>query len=198
MRPQPERLDLIPQADPAVLRRWGVSDCGQVDRPALARSLARLQDHEIAPPSDMARLVRHIRHRYHRALIGLIGDAVALAEACEAAHSGEEAWPHGLSDRLVEILEALEDHQQREDAVVFPLLLAAKPQAAEAARIMKAEHARIRRLLDVVGALTRGFEVPAAVCVSWRVLYVLARKIDLDIREQMKLEERELFGVAHP
>ena len=77
-------------------------------------------------------------------------------------------------------------------------MLAAKPQAAEAARIMKAEHARIRRLLDVVGALTRGFEVPAAVCVSWRVLYVLARKIDLDIREQMKLEERELFGVAHP
>ena len=198
MRPQPERLDLIPQADPAVLRRWGVSDCGRVDRPALVRSLASLQDDEIAPPSDMARLVRHIRHRYHRALIGLIEDAVALAEACEAAHSGEEFWPHGLSDRLVEILEALEDHQQREDAVVFPLLLAGRPQAAEAVTTMEAEHARIRRLLDVVLALTQGFEAPSAACVSWRVLYVLTCKIDLDIREQMRLEERELFGVAHP
>ena len=198
MRPQRERIELIPQADPAVLRRWGVSDCGRVDRPALVRSLARLQDDEVAPPSDMAKLVRHIRHRYHRALVGLIEDAVALADACEAAHSGEEFWPHGLSDRLVEVLEALEDHQQREDAVVFPLLLAGRPQAAEAARIMKAEHARIRRLLDVVLALTQGLEAPAAACVSWRVLYVLACKIDLDIREQMRLEERELFGVAHP
>lgn len=198
MRPQPERLDLVPQADPAILRRWGVSDCGRVDRPALIRSLAGLQDDEVAPPSDMARLVRHIRDRYHRALIGLIEDAVALAAACEAAHSGEEFWPHGLSDRLIEILEALEDHQQREDAVVFPLLLAGRPQAAEAARIMEAEHARIRRLLDVMRALTQGFEAPAAACVSWRVLYVLACKIDLDIREQMKLEERELFGAAHP
>lgn len=198
MRPQPERLDLIPQADPAVLRRWGVSDCGRVDRPALVRSLARLQDDEVAPPSDMARLVRHIRRRYHRALVGLIEDAVALADACEAAHSGEELWPHGLSDRLIEIHEALQDHQQREDAVVFPLLLAGRPQAAEAAGIMKAEHARIRRLLDVVQALTQGLEAPAAACASWRVLYLLACKIDFDIREQMRLEEHELFEAVHP
>lgn len=198
MRPQPERLDLIPHADPAVLRRWGVADCDRVDHPALIRSLARLQDDEAAPPADRARLVRHIRHRYHRALIQLTEDAVALAGACEAAHSGEELWPHGLSDRLIEIFEAIEQHQQREDAVVFPMLLAETPQAAAAAKIMRAEHARIRGLLDAVLALTQGFEAPTAACASWRVLYLLARKIDFDIREQMRLEEHELFGAVHP
>lgn len=198
MPPQPERVDLIPKADPAVLRRWGVTDCGQVDRAALIRSLAGMQDDQVAPPSDMACLIRHIRDRYHCALIELIEDAVALAVACETAHSGEDLWPHGLSDRLIEILEALEHHQQREDAVVFPMLLAETPRAAEAARIMEAEHARIRHLLDVVLAVTQSFRVPTAACASWRLLYVLACKIDLDIREQMKLEERELFSLSHP
>lgn len=198
MRPQPQRLDLIPEADPAVLRRWGVTDCDRVDRRALTRSLTRLQHDEVAPPSDTARLIRHIRDRYHRALVGVIEDAVALAAACEAAHSGEALWPHGLGDHLVEILEALEHHQQREDAVVFPMLLAETPRAAEAAKFMKAEHDRIRGLLDVLRALTQGFEIPTGACVKWRVLYLLACKIDVDTREQMGLEERELFSLPHP
>ena len=196
MPSQFRRPDLIPDADPRVLRRWGVADCDRVDRGALTRSLTRLQHDEVAPPSDVARLVRHIRDRYHRALVEVIGDAVALATACETAHSGEEIWPHGLSDRLIEILEALEHHQQREDAVVFPMLLAEKPRAAGAARIMEAEHARIRRLLDALHSLTRGFEAPAGACAKWRVLLVLCCKINVDIREQMRLEECELFS-AH-
>ncbi|HWQ87106.1 hemerythrin domain-containing protein [Brevundimonas sp.] len=194
MRPQSSRLDLIPEADPRSLRRWGVTDCDQIDRRALTRSLTRLQHDEVAPPADMTRLIRHIRDRYHRALVGVIEDAVALATACEVAHSDKELWPHGLCDRLIGILESIEHHQQREDAVVFPLLLADQPQAAKAARIMEAEHAGIQGQLDVVLALTRGFEVPAQACAKWRVLYVLCCKINTDVREQMRLEERELFS----
>lgn len=194
MRPRPQRLELIPEVDPAVLRRWGVTECDRVDRRALTRSLTRLQHDETAPPADTVRLVRHIRQRYHRELIGVIEDAVALATACEAALSAEALWPHGLADRLIEILEALEHHQQREDVVVFSLLLAQRPRPDEAVSLMETEHAHIRDLLDAILALTQGFEVPAAVCAKWRVLYVLCCKIDVDIREQMRLEERELFS----
>jgi regulator of cell morphogenesis and NO signaling len=194
MRPQSRRPDLIPEADPGVPRRWGVTDCDRVDRRALTRSLTLPQDDEVAPPSDAARLIRHIRDRYHGVLVGLIEDAVALATVCEAAHGGKDLWPHGLCDRLIEVLESLEQHQQREDAVVFPLLLAEKPQAAEAARIMEAEHARIRGRLDALLVLTQGFEVPAQACAKWRVLYVLCCKINVDVRDQMRLAERELFS----
>lgn len=193
MRPQSPRLELIPRADPAVLRRWGVTECDRVDRRALTRSLTRLQDDETAPPADTARLVDHIRQRYHHDLIGVIEDAVALATACEAAHSAEAHWPHGLADRLVEVLEALEHHQQREDAVVLSLLLAETPRLDGAERLMETEHAHLRGLLDGLLALTRGWEVPPGVCAKWRVLYVLCCKIDVDIREQMRLEEGELF-----
>ena len=193
MRPHAQRLELIPEADPAVLRRWGVTECDRVDHRALTHSLNRLQHDETAPPADTARLVRHIRERYHRGLIEVIEDAVALAAACEEAHSAEALWPHGLGDRLAEILEALEQHHQREDAVVFSRVLAETPRPADAVSLMEAEHARIRGMLDVLLAVTRGFEVPPGVCAKWRVLYVLCCKLDVDIREQMRLEERELF-----
>lgn len=194
MRPQSRRLELIPEADPAILRRWGVVDCDRVDRRALTRSLSRLQDDEAAPPADTVSLVRHIRERYHRGLIDVIDDAVALAAACEAAHSADARWPHGLGDRLIEILETLEHHQQREDAVVFSLLLADTPRPDGAVRLMETEHLHLRSLLDALPELTRGFEVPRGVCAKWRVLYVLCCKLDVDIREQMRLEERELFS----
>ena len=194
MRPPPERLDLIPAADAAALRRWGVSDCERIDRRAMQDSLAGLQHDEAAPPSDTARLVGHIRDRYHNALVDVMGDAIALATACETAHSGEDLWPHGLSDQLIEILEAVEHHQQREDAVVFPMLLVGGPRAAEAVRMMEAEHAGIRARLDRLLALTGGFQAPPQACASWRVLYVLCCKADVDIREQIRLEEGELFS----
>lgn len=192
-QPARHRLDLQPETDPAVLRRWGVTDCGRVDRRTLTRGLTRLQDPEAPPPADPAGLVRHIRRRYHRALITLIGDAVELASACEAAHSGKTYWPHGLSDRLARILEVLEVHQQREDAVVFPMLLQGRPGATSAACLMTSEHAEVRGLLDATRSVTRDFAIPAAACARWRLLYLLCRKIDFDVREQMRLEESSLF-----
>ena len=201
MRPLPERpehfsrsgLDLTPESDPTVLRRWGVTDCDRVDRRSLTRSLTRLQDPEAPPPPDSAALIRHIRKRYHRALIALIGDAVELATACEAAHSRKAQWPHGLSDRLARLMEVLEAHQQREDAVVFPMLLDGRPGATGAACLMVAEHDEVRALLDANLSITRSFEVPPGACAKWRLLYLLCGKIDFDVREQMRLEEAALF-----
>ena len=101
MRSQSRRLDLIPSPDCDSLTRWGVADCDEVDRRALAESLARLQDDESTPPPDAAGLIGRIRSRHHQALLEIIADAVALATACEAAHAADDRWPHGLSDRLI-------------------------------------------------------------------------------------------------
>lgn len=194
MRSQSRRLDLIPSPDCDSLTRWGVADCDEVDRRALAESLARLQDDESTPPPDAAGLIGRIRSRHHQALLEIIADAVALATACEAAHAADDRWPHGLSDRLMGLLEALELHQQREDAVVFPLLLSRSPQAEAAVGFMAREHASIRDRLDSLSAVTQAFRAPLGACMKWRVLYVLCRKIDFDIRELTSMEERELFA----
>ncbi|WP_324819265.1 hemerythrin domain-containing protein [Brevundimonas sp.] len=194
MRPQSRRLELIPSPDCDSLTRWGIVDCDKVDRRALADSLARLQDDESTPPPDAAGMIGRIRSRYHQVLLEIIADAVALATACERVHAADDRWPHGLSDRLMGLLEALELHQQREDAVVFPLLLSGSPQADAAVRFMAREHASIRDRLDLLSAVTCAFKAPADACMKWRVLYVLCRKIDFDIRELIGMEEHELFA----
>ncbi|MBW8304469.1 MAG: hemerythrin domain-containing protein, partial [Brevundimonas sp.] len=193
MQPKSGRLDLISPADPGILRRWGLSDCDRIDHSAMCDSLARLQHDDAPPPSTPTHLIGHIRDHYRHALIAVIEDAIALATVCEGAHSGDDLWPHGLSDRLIEIHEALEHHHQREDAVVIPMLLADGPRGARSVKLMEAEHADIRARLDAVLALTGGFAVPPQACAGWRVLYVLCCKIDVDSREQIRLEEQELF-----
>lgn len=187
-----------PDSTDATLQRWGVGE--QPDPVAMAASLTQLIDSEAPPPTGMATLIRHIHERYHRVLSGVIEDALTLASACEAAHGASEAWPHGLSDLVAEILDDLEQHQQREYAVVFPMLLAGSAGTPGVAGIMTDEHARLRCRLDALTAMTRQFTAPPGACVKWRVLYVLCCKIDLDLREQMRMEENELFSpfLRHP
>lgn len=191
-------MDRTPEAVDATLNRWGVGE--RPDRSAMTASLSRLIDSEEPSPTGMERLIRHIHERYHRVLAGVIEDALALASGCETTYSREEAWPHGLSDLLEEILDDLEQHQQREYAVVFPLFMAGSPDTAWAVSVMSDEHARLRRRLDSLTTMTRNFTAPAAACVKWRVLYVLCCKIDLDLREQMRMEESDLFSpfLRHP
>jgi regulator of cell morphogenesis and NO signaling len=197
MRSPPGRLDVVPAADPEALRRWGVADCGRIDHRALTRSLGRLRGAETGSFTDATRVVRHIRLRYHGTLVGWIEDAVALSIACESAHGASDRWPHGLSDRLVDILEALEHHQHREDAVVFPRLLARPPGGVEpVVALMEAEHAAIRDRLDRLLAITRDLALPEGACAKWRVLYVLCRQVDSDARALMALEEHDLFPQA--
>jgi regulator of cell morphogenesis and NO signaling len=181
-----------PEVVDETLLRWGMGE--EPDLPAMAASLTRLLDSEAPSPVGMGRLIRHIHERYHRVLAGVMEDALTLASVCEAAHGASDVWPHGLSDLVAEILDELEQHQQREYAVVFPMLLGGSAGTPGVAGIMTDEHARLRCRLDALTAMTRQFTAPPGACVKWRVLYVLCCKIDLDLREQMRMEENELFS----
>lgn len=177
----------------AVLRRWGVADGLAVDSLAFNRGLARLQADERPPPRGASRLIGHIRGRYHRSMVADIEDAVVLATVCEMAYSAHDLWPHGLSDHLIDLLEAMEQHLFQEDAVVFPLLLADNPAAAAVVVQMTVQHNKIMRLLEGLVAKTGTFTIPAGACFRWRVLYLLCCRIDADLRAQMRLEESDLF-----
>ena len=182
----------FPRPDRTVLRRWGLGDGDRIDRPALMDSLARLQVDERPLSSDKAGLVDRIRRRCQN-ITEVIADAVAVADACEADHAADERWPHGLSDRLVDLLEGLEQHQHREDAVVFPLFLSGSPRASATAALMVGEHGSIRHKLDALSAVTRAYETPARAGPRWRILYLLCRKVDFEIRAQMLIEDRDLL-----
>lgn len=184
----------VRRSDEAVLERRGFAG-GGANRLALMDSLARLQVDEtlmLTPPgaTDLIRRAGRCRHD----LMEVAADALAVAIACEAEYAADERWPQGLSDRLADLLDWLEQHQHREEAVVFPLFLSRSPEAPATAVLMTDEHDSIRRQFDALSAITNAFRAPVDAGVKWRILYLLCRKIDFEIRARMAMEDRELFA----
>lgn len=183
----------VRRSDEAVLERWGFADGGGVNRLALMDSLARLQVDERPMPPGAAGLIRRASRCRHD-LMEVAADALALATACEAEYAADERWPQGLSDRLADLLDWLEQHQHREEAVVFPLFLSRSPEAPATAVLMTDEHHSIRRQFDALSAITDAFRAPFDAGVKWRILYLLCRKIEFEVRARMAMEDRELFA----
>lgn len=100
------------------------------------------------------------------------------------------------------MLDRLITHQQREQAVVFPMLLRGvdalpDPTIDE----MIAAHEDLMARWRGLDALTAGFKAPAHACAAWRLLYVLCYKLYVDCREQVELENRMLLAgrpAGHP
>lgn len=176
------------------LRRWGVSRCGRVDREALLAALAGLLVDERPPPREAGALVDHIRRRFHQAQRQVLDDAIALAAAGGRAHRRDDDWPHGLGDDLVGLLEAWEAHQLREEAVVFPAVLEGRGELSIAVDEARRDHAALKTRLDALARRTEGFRPPGHACPAWRVLYLLCARLEAELRAQMALEERSLYG----
>jgi regulator of cell morphogenesis and NO signaling len=191
----------------AVLRRWGLDYCCEggvsleaaaaqhgLDVGAICADLESATPAEPAAPTDTGRLIAHIIERYHNTHERELADAIVLAARVEGVHSGDEACPHGLADHLQLMLDEMEAHHQKEEAVIFPAMLRGVGPALRMplARMMS-EHNDIRDQVGVLAALTRGFQAPPHACTSWKLLYTLARKLDADLREHMHLENNVLF-----
>jgi len=197
MRLRPRHLTkLCPEeGDLAVMRRWGVSRCDAVEMASVSSELTKLLVEDPVPPADPRTLVGWICQRRHPVQENRLEEAIAIATRAELVHRKDDAWPHGLADQLIEMLDCVVTHQQREQAVVFPMLVRgvdALPDLTVDAMIAAHEDLMARwRGLD---QLTGGFRAPPHACAAWRLLYVLCYKLYVDTREQVDLENRMLLA----
>ncbi len=139
-------------------------------------------------------LIAHILERYHAAHRRDLAEAIRLATEVEHEHAADQSCPHGLVDLLTLISDDLEDHQQKEEVVLFPLMLAGSPHvlAGPIAR-MHLDHTDLAAQFETLKLLTRGFTVPAGASESWRALYALCARIEADLTAHVALEEGILF-----
>ena len=148
-----------------------------------------------SPPPELAELITHVVTRYHETHRREFPEAITLARKVEAVHAGEPECPRGLADHLADMLDDLESHQQREEQVLFPMLLAGgSPMARFPIARMIAEHRDVDEQLVRLRTLTHDFSAPPQACGAWRTLASLCRKLDEDLREHMRLEEQEVFA----
>ncbi|MBI1197944.1 MAG: iron-sulfur cluster repair di-iron protein [Phenylobacterium sp.] len=145
-------------------------------------------------PADVKGLIDLILTRYHDTHRRELPQAIAMARKVEAVHAGDAECPRGLADHLAFMADDLESHQQREEQVLFPMILGGgSPMIRFPIGRMMAEHADVEEQLVRLRALTHDHSAPPGACATWRALVIACRKLDFDLREHMRLENEVLF-----
>jgi regulator of cell morphogenesis and NO signaling len=163
-------------------------------------------DEESARGSESARwdrrpqseLADHIESRYHATLRRDVPPLVDAARKVERVHAQKPAVPAGLADLLAAFLADMQQHMEKEEKVLFPMIRRAAPSEALAMPIgvMKREHDTHGEYLARIRALTGDLRAPAHACATWRALYDGLATIEADLMEHVHLENNILFARA--
>lgn len=139
-------------------------------------------------------LIEHIKTRYHAVHLQELPRLRDLAAKVEAAHHDKPNVPSGLATLLARLLAEIRIHQQREEIVLFPLLLkGGGPVAASTIQIMRAEHGDHGTTLALIDKITHDREAPPEACTTWRALYLGLTMFRDDLMMHVHLENNILF-----
>jgi regulator of cell morphogenesis and NO signaling len=161
--------------------------------PSAAKEEDRISWRERTP----AELIAFILHRYHEPLRRDLPALVDRGRTIERAARTDALCPVGLGPHLEQMLLAVESHLQKEEKILFPLILAGRGAVAfMPIKVLMAEHddhlASLRRLRH----LTRDFALPAGAATDWRALYDDLAQLERELREHIDLENHLLFTRA--
>lgn len=212
-----EHLARIATTHPAasrVFHRYGLDFCCGGERPLAevcraagldAEAIAREIEAEQTHPEDDVRwderpldeLVDHILERYHEPLREELPRLLAMAEKVERVHGEKPHAPHGLAKHLRHVLDAVEDHLQKEEQILFPAIREGHGQALSMpVHVMEQEHddhgASLRRTRQLTADLTP----PADACTTWRSLYLGLAEFERELMDHIHLENHVLFPRA--
>jgi regulator of cell morphogenesis and NO signaling len=162
--------------------------------PTLEAELAALVPDAAAPPQETDALIDLIETRYHATHRRELPELVRLARRVEAVHGDKPDAPRGLADLLATMSAELENHMQKEEQVLFPLMRrGGHPMIGHPIGMMRHEHDGHGEHLRALEALTGGGVPPAEACNTWRALYAGTRKLAEDVMEHIHLENNILF-----
>ena len=167
-----------------------------LDAEALLQKLAA--EPPAAEPSweeqPIADLVRHILDRYHAPLRDELRDLHRMAMTVEEKHKEKASCPRGLAAHLAAIHEAVDSHLEKEERILFPMILAGHgAQAVGPIQVMELEHEEHGANLARTRALTDDLTAPAEACPTWQALYLRLRELEADLMDHIHLENHVLF-----
>jgi regulator of cell morphogenesis and NO signaling len=161
---------------------------------ALETELTKLTADSQPAPQATPELIDHILQRFHEVHRRELPELIRLAARVEERHQGNAEAPVGLHAALEELAEALEAHMQKEEQILFPLMLSGgHPMITAPIDHMRHEHDEHGERLENLEALARGFKLPPEACSTWRALYSGVSKLIDDIHQHVHLENNVLF-----
>lgn len=164
------------------------------DLATLEAELAALDVPEDTVPESATSLIALIETRYHAVHRRELPELIRLARRVEAVHADKPRVPRGLADLLAGMAAELEDHMQKEEQVLFPIMLrGGHPMIGRPIAAMRHEHDNHGAHLRALAALTHDGVPPANACNTWRALYAGTRKFTDDLMEHIHIENNVLF-----
>jgi regulator of cell morphogenesis and NO signaling len=165
-----------------------------VDAKDVLAALSALEPTASEAPEEALPLIDHILMRYHETHRRELPELIALARRVEERHADHPEVPRGLARLLAHIAEAIEEHMQKEEQILFPMMRAGSaPMVAGPIEVMEHEHVEHGERLRQLEALTRNHRPPADACTSWHALYAGTRKLVDDVMQHIHLENNVLF-----
>jgi regulator of cell morphogenesis and NO signaling len=142
-------------------------------------------------------LVTHVLDRYHAGHRAELPRLLQMARRVEAVHGEKADCPRGLADHLQYVAGELESHMQKEEQVLFPMLLAGASLSVRGpVMVMEAEHLEHGRNLERLRQLAHDFVPGEGACGTWRALYLGLAEFEREVMEHIHLENHVLFPRA--
>jgi regulator of cell morphogenesis and NO signaling len=158
---------------------------------------ARDFDFTVWDEAPLTRLIEHLLTRYHAAHREELARLLEAARKVERVHADKPSCPRGLAAHVKSMAEELEDHMQKEEQVLFPLIQSGRGQlAAMPVHVLEAEHLDHAQNLRRLRALAGDFVPPAEACGTWRALYLGLEALERDLMHHIHLENNVLFPRA--
>lgn len=145
----------------------------------------------------LVQLIAHVVDHFHAGHRAELPRLLAMAEKVERVHAGRPDCPIGLAAQLRTLTHDLEQHMEKEEVVLFPMLIAgAGVRASAPIRCLTAEHDDHGRALAKLRELAHGYVPPPHACGTWRALYLGLAEFEREVMEHVHLENHVLFARA--
>jgi regulator of cell morphogenesis and NO signaling len=173
----------------------------QLDLDALVREIEA--EAPLAPSFErwdarpLAEVVSHVITDFHEPHRAELTRLLAMARKVEQVHADNPERPRGLADHVESMQLELGQHMQKEELVLFPLIVAGRGRAAAIPiQVLEEEHDDHAKSLARLRVLTDDFHAPEGACVTWKALYLGLAELEQLLMEHIHLENNVLFPRA--
>lgn len=142
-------------------------------------------------------LIEHLLKDFHEPHREELPRLIHMARKVVAVHADKPSCPHDLADHLERMAEELEEHMQKEEQILFPLIQAGRgSMAAMPIQMMEMEHRDHGNNLETLREMTKDYQPPAEACGTWVALYLGLAELERDLMEHIHTENNILFPRA--
>jgi regulator of cell morphogenesis and NO signaling len=158
---------------------------------------ARSHDFRAWDQAPLDELIEHVLGHFHASHREELPRLLEAARKVEEVHADKPDCPRGLAEHLANMAGELEDHMQKEEQVLFPMVRAGRGAlAGMPVQVLEQDHRDHALHLQRMRALAHGFSAPAEACNTWRALYLGLEALERDLMQHIHLENNVLFPRA--